>query len=378
MLKTEHKIFCSDARDMNHLDDQSIDLVITSPPYPMVEMWDEQFGSTDSRVKDYLEAADCHRAFETMHGVLDQVWKELHRVMRDGAFACINIGDAVRTLNKRFQLYPNHARVLNKFTELGFDALPLILWRKQTNAPNKFMGSGMLPAGAYVTLEHEYILIFRKGTKREFKTRTQKKSRMESSYFWEERNTWFSDLWDFKGIKQNTKNDSLRKRSAAYPFILPFRLINMYSLSGDTVLDPFIGTGTTTLAALAAGRNSVGYELDSSLLQLLSENLEQDISFLRKANCDRIKNHLEFINRCEEGNKELKHRNSFFGFPVMTLQEKDMKLSFIEKVAEIEKGIFQASYYDDAYIKCIGPENLTADSFDPERFIQNALSFDSE
>lgn len=93
---------------------------------------------------------------------------------------------------------------------MGFVGLPNIIWRKQTNAPNKFMGSGMLPCGAYVTLEHEWVLIFRKGGKREYKKVDAKLGRMKGSFFWEERNIWFSDVWEIKGVKQRFKKHHSR------------------------------------------------------------------------------------------------------------------------------------------------------------------------
>ena len=100
------------------------------------------------------------------------------------------------------------------------------------------MGSGMMPPGAYVTLEHEYVLVLRKGNKREFGTAEEKKNRRESCFFWEERNLWFSDVWmDLKGTTQNLIEDSARNRSAAYPFELPYRIITMFSVKGDTILD---------------------------------------------------------------------------------------------------------------------------------------------
>ncbi|MFW6335242.1 MAG: DNA methyltransferase, partial [Desulfosalsimonas sp.] len=108
---------------------------------------------------------------------------------------CVNIGDAVRKLGDSFSLYPNHSEIIRAFLSRGLTPLPAIIWRKQTNAPNKFMGSGMLPAGAYVTLEHEYVLIFRKGAKRQFATPAQKLNRKKSAIFWEERNQWYSDVW---------------------------------------------------------------------------------------------------------------------------------------------------------------------------------------
>ncbi len=99
-----------------------------------------------------------------MHSALDDVWAEISRVLVPGGIACINVGDATRTVGDSFRVYPNHARVTDAFVELGFEPLPDVLWRKPTNSAAKFMGSGMIPPNAYVTLEHEYVLVFRKGT----------------------------------------------------------------------------------------------------------------------------------------------------------------------------------------------------------------------
>ena len=272
-------------------------------------------------------------AFELMHQELDKVWTEMARVLIPGGFACINMGDATRTINGDFQLYPNHARIISAFQKLNIPNLPNILWRKQTNAPNKFMGSGMLPSGAYVTLEHEWILIFRKGGKRQFKTECEKSLRKESSFFWEERNIWFSDLWDLKGTRQKIDNSDTRKRSAAYPFELPYRLINMYSLQGDTILDPFLGTGTTTLAAIASKRNSIGYEIDPVFLNIILENIENTpIDFLNSYIFNRIEKHKQFvIERSMNPEKdEIKHFNRNLKMPVMTSQETEIKLCFVE------------------------------------------------
>jgi modification methylase len=164
-MKTTHQIIFTNAQKMDCIQNESIDLMITSPPYPMVEMWDEIFSNQNPDILNALDSLDGSRAFELMHQILDLVWNEVWRVLKPGAVVCINIGDATRTIDSRFSLFTNHTRIQSYMLELGFSALPCILWRKQTNAPNKFMGSGMLPPGAYVTLEHEYILIFRKGTK---------------------------------------------------------------------------------------------------------------------------------------------------------------------------------------------------------------------
>lgn len=164
-MKTNHKVIFGNATKMKEVSSESVNFMVTSSPYPMIEMWDEMFARQSSSVEKALAKGNGTNAFELMHQVLDPVWKEVYRVLKFGGFACVNIGDATRTINGNFVLYPNHMRILKAALELGFSALPCILWRKQTNAPNKFMGSGMLPAGAYVTLEHEYILILRKGPK---------------------------------------------------------------------------------------------------------------------------------------------------------------------------------------------------------------------
>ena len=358
-MQTHHRIVFGDShKKLRTFPDGSIDLVVTSPPYPMIVMWDEPFGGLNPEIPLQLERGDCGAAFESMHSILDGVWSELYRVMKEGAIACINIGDALRTVKGRFRLFPNHSRILGKFAEMGFDVLPAILWRKQTNAPNKFMGSGMLPAGAYVTLEHEYILIFRKGGKRTFDSPEEKQGRRESSYFWEERNRWFSDLWDFKGTAQGMGGKRLRGRSAAYPFLLPFRLINMYSLSGDTVLDPFLGTATTMLAAMACGRNSSGCEMDPAFGPYIGRRLKNSAAELNLSNLQRLKDHLEFVRQHTGEKGPLKYVNSFFGFPVMTGQERELKLPFIRSIDETESNLYITSYLADEEIRGLGPEEI--------------------
>ncbi len=361
-MQTRHVITCQDARDMSALPDKSIDLVVTSPPYPMIEMWDRQFADLDPTIASKLTIDYCREAFDAMHSNLNLVWSQLFRVMKEGAYACINIGDATRTIGGRFQLFPNRARIESRFFELGFDVLPPIIWRKQTNAPNKFMGSGMLPAGAYVTLEHESILIFRKGGIRTFTTEDQKIRRRQSAYFWEERNSWFSDLWDFKGVRQEMNNKE-RKRSAAYPFEVPFRLVNMYSLLGDTVFDPFTGTGTTNLAAIASGRNSIGFDHDSSVFASIRDNIIKALPDINDHNLKRLKKHLKFISDYQSEKGSLKYINRFFGFPVMTAQEKELKLPFVEQIEPEKTDKFIASYYNDEIIKQISVEALTAENF---------------
>jgi DNA modification methylase len=234
---------------MPEVGDSSAALLVTSPPYPMIAMWDEAFASLGAT------------SFEEMHAVLDGVWSEAARALIPGGIACVVVGDALRRLDGRFRLYANHARVLAAFERLGFDPLPYILWKKPTNRPNAFLGSGFLPPNAYVTLDCEFILVLRKGRLRSFPRRDP--TRKASAYTRPQRDSWFSQLWEVKGARQGRGPSG--RRSAAFPPEIPRRLISMFSVEGDLVLDPFAGTGTTLAEAVRLKRLAVGYELDSSL-----------------------------------------------------------------------------------------------------------------
>lgn len=323
---------------MDRVASDSVQLVVTSPPYPMVEMWDKQFISQDPKIESCINRCNGSKAFERMHCILDTVWDEVYRILAPGCFACINIGDATRKIGDDFQLYHNHARILQKMTALGFSPMPAIIWRKQTNAPNKFMGSGMLPAGAYVTLEHEYVLILRKGPKRVFPTEPDKQLRRESALFWEERNQWFSDVWfDLKGTVQKMTREKTRDRSGAFPFALPYRLITMFSVKGDTVVDPFLGTGTTTLAAMAAARNSVGIEIEHDFLTSIRLRMKTAVPDLNRVIAERLKAHINFIEDRKKAMKPLKYKNGVYGFDVVTNQEKYLVLN----------GIYDIQYFSE-------------------------------
>ena len=331
---------------MKQIHDCTIDLVVTSPPYPMIEMWDEIMSKQNPQIRKYIES-EPEKTFELMHQELDKVWKECFRVIKPGGFICINIGDATRTINGNFSLYNNHSRISKACIELGFIGLPNIIWRKQTNAPNKFMGSGMLPCGAYVTLEHEWILIFRKGDKRSYKTADAKLGRMKSSFFWEERNVWFSDVWDVKGTKQNLQKSNTRERSAAYPFEIPFRLVNMFSQKGDTVLDPFLGTGTTMQAAILAGRNSCGYDIDANFGVIIREGIERlDIDLCNSSIKKRFDAHKRFVEERENSGKEVKHFNKTLNCKVMTKQETEIELNYLMSVTQKEFDEYVVEYED--------------------------------
>ena len=344
-LHTDHRVFAASSTCMEAVADDSVQLVVTSPPYPMIGMWDGMFAEQDPAIERALADGRPDEAFGRMHRLLDPIWRECFRVLSPGGTACINIGDATRSLSGEFRLYPNHALILRGLLDLGFHALPDILWRKQTNAPNKFMGSGMLPAGAYVTLEHEYILIFRKPQRRDFSSSGQKRVRRESALFWEERNSWYSDVWtDLKGIGQELARGADRARSAAFPFEMAYRLISMFSVKGDLVLDPFLGTGTTTLACMATGRHSLGFEIDAGLTDELDRSAAALPAFARDHLSGRLARHRAFVDAREATAGPLKYANKHHGFPVVTNQETDLLLRQVADVQRVGTGQYSASY----------------------------------
>ena len=336
---------------METLAGESVDLIVTSPPYPMIEMWDPVFGDLDSEITTCFREARYEAAFDLMHAALGKVWAECERVLKSGGLLCVNVGDATRTFDATgFRLWPNGARTQAALAKLGLDQLPGILWRKPTNSPTKFMGSGMIPPNAYATLEHERILIFRKGGKRRVDRR---EARYESAYFWEERNRWFSDVWtELTGASQalgkkggsappEEEEEELRERSAAFPLALPLRLILMFSIRGDRVLDPFLGTGMTALAAALTGRNAVGYEIDPAFRPAVRNRLFEVPPRSRALSRERLAAHRAFL-REREG--ACKYENEHYGFGVVTKQERRLRLYDAASVEEVGADRFSFSY----------------------------------
>jgi len=327
-MRTQHVLHAGDASDMSAVADESVDLVVTSPPYPMIDLWDDLFASLDPDVRAALDAGDGDAAFDLMHAQLDAVWDEVDRVLAPGGMACINVGDATRSVGDEFQQYPNHVRIVDALRARGLTPLPDVLWRKPTNSHTKFMGSGTLPPNAYVTLEHEYVLLFRKGGPRSFPPGDDR--RYESAFFWEERNRWFSDLWERRGEEQAlADHEERRDRSAAFPLEIPLRLIRMFSVRDDLVLDPFAGTGTTTLAAMHAARNSVGYDLDADLFEALDDRLADLPAASRRRLTARLDRHRRAM-ADRDGGYEAAH----YDFRVVTKRERRIRPYVVESVTE--------------------------------------------
>lgn len=255
-------------------------------------MWDDLFAKADNTIAElfqklYTSGGDetVRQIYDTMHKNLAQVWAETYRVLVGGGIACINIGDATRRINGKFQLFPNHSRITEICEKIGFTTLPYILWKKPTTKPmykgkGAFLGSGFLPPNAYVTLDCEFILLFRKGALRKFQPKDA--LRYESAFTKNQRDEWFSQIWDLKGTRQTVSE--LERRTAAYPEEIAARLIRMFSIKDETVLDPFLGSGTTVKVAIENERNSIGYENDNNLLPLITKKIgsHADVEIIKR------------------------------------------------------------------------------------------------
>ncbi len=296
-MPTEHKIILGNSQQMPELADSSIQLMLTSPPYPMIKMWDTQFSTINPQIAMLWHALDTggreetvRQIYDAMHEALAKIWREAFRVLADGGIACINIGDATRTINSKFRLFPNHSRIIEHCEKTGFTVLPYILWKKPTTKPKykgkgAFLGSGFLPPNAYVTLDCEFILIFRKGKLRQFPPNDH--CRYESAFTKKQRDEWFTQIWDIIGIHQT--QSQIERRIAAFPDEIADRLIRMFSVKGDMVLDPFLGSGTTTKLAMQNERNSIGYETDEALLPVIKKKINLGpkackLSFIKREN----------------------------------------------------------------------------------------------
>lgn len=259
-MKTNHKIIIGDSRKMTELSDKSVHLVITSPPYWQLKDYgtSNQIGFNDS-YEDYINN-------------LNLVWKECFRVLNDGCRLCINIGDqfARSVYYGRYKIIPIRTEIIRFCETIGFDYMGAIIWQKTTTINTTggatIMGSFPYPRNGIIKLDYEFILIFKKSGEAPFVSREIKgKSKMSK----EEWNQYFTGHWNFNGVKQD-------KHLAMFPEELPKRLIKMFSFVGDTILDPFLGSGTTTLAAKNLDRNSVGYEVNKKFLPIIKEKIGAD------------------------------------------------------------------------------------------------------
>jgi len=256
-VNSKHLIINGDSRYMGELNDESVHLVITSPPYWQLKDYgtDDQIGFNDS--------------YESYINNLNLVWKESYRVLHNGCRLCINIGDqfARSVYYGRYKVIPIRTEIIKFCETIGFDYMGAIIWQKVTTTNTTggatVMGSFPYPRNGILKLDYEFILIFKKiGIAPKVSKENKELSKMTT----EEWNTYFQGHWNFGGTKQDS-------HIAMFPEELPKRLIKMFSFVGDTILDPFLGSGTTSLAAKNLNRNSVGYEINSEFIPNIKEKL---------------------------------------------------------------------------------------------------------
>jgi len=256
-LKTVHTIVHGDSRHMSLLPDRSVHLVVTSPPY-----W---------QLKDYgtNRQIGFNESYENYINNLNLVWKECDRTLHPGCRLCINIGDqfARSVYYGRYKVIPIRTEIIRFCETIGLDYMGAIIWQKVTTTNTTggatIMGSYPNPRNGILKLDYEFILVFKKLGKPPTPTEEQKQS---SAMTREEWNTYFSGHWHFSGTRQNG-------HLAMFPEELPTRLIRMFTFMGETVLDPFLGSGTTSLAARKLARTSTGYEVNAEFIPRIAEAL---------------------------------------------------------------------------------------------------------
>ncbi len=257
---THHTIIIGDARCMSELEDRCVHLVVTSPPY-----WS---------IKDYGHCGQIGRgqSYEEYLEALEQVFGECVRVLHEGCRMAINIGDQFLRASEhgRYRVQPIAADVIAIGRRLGLDYMGSIIWRKITTTKTTggccWMGSIYYPRDGHITYEHEYIILLRKPGR---PPRPSPDAKRRSRLTKKQRSAWFRGVWDdIPPARQHL-------HEAVFPVELPERLIRMYSFWGETVLDPFIGSGTTALAAARAGRNCIGFEINPEFVPLIRERLAE-------------------------------------------------------------------------------------------------------
>lgn len=252
---TTHRVHVGDARDLSWIPDNSVHLVVTSPPYWTLKKYEDRKGQLG-------EIAE----YEAFLDELDKVWRHCARVLVEGGRICCVVGDVCipRRRDGRHRIMPLHADIQSRARGLGLDCLTPILWHKISNGANEAEGNGAgfygkpYQPGAVVKNDVEYIIFMRKVGEYRTTSMIQKALSMLTK---EEMQTWFSSFWsDIRGA-------STRDHPAPYPVGLAERLVRMFSFAGDTVLDPFLGTGSTSIAAIRTGRNSIGNEIEPKYLK---------------------------------------------------------------------------------------------------------------
>ena len=258
-MATNHKIIIGDSRNMAEIKNDSVQLIITSPPY-----W---------QIKDYGDKKQIgfNDNYEEYINNLNQVWSESHRILNSGCRLCVNIGDqfARAITYGRYKIIPIRTEIIKFCESIGFDYMGAIIWQKMTNMKTSggasVMGSYPYPRNGHIAIDYEFILLFKKlGKALNNVTRTVKDNSKLSNEEWCK---YFTGHWNFSGEKQNSGH------IAMFPEELPRRLIKMFSFVGENILDPFLGSGTTSKVARELKRNSIGYEINKNFLPVIENKI---------------------------------------------------------------------------------------------------------
>ena len=320
---------------MKELTEKSAHLIITSPPYWQLKDYgsDNQIGFNDS--------------YEKYINHLNLVWNECHRILEDGCRLCINIGDqfARSVYYGRYKVIPIRTEIIKFCETIGFDYMGAIIWQKATTMNTTggatIMGSFPYPRNGIIKLDYEFILIFKKQGEA---PKISREIRDASKLSKEEWNQYFQGHWNFGGVRQDG-------HIAMFPEELPRRLIKMFSFVGDTVLDPFLGSGTTSLAAKNLNRNSIGYEINEEFLSIIKNKLgiKNSLNFENNS-LDFISQNLEGVNFSEmvsklpyifkdphKLDKKIDPKKLQFGSKIDSINNKRVDLYAVKQVVNPEK-----------------------------------------
>ncbi|TXJ12216.1 site-specific DNA-methyltransferase [Brachyspira aalborgi] len=328
---TNHKIYFGDSRALNKIEDKSVQLIITSPPY-----W---------QLKDYgsNNQIGFNNSYEEYINNLNLVWMECERILSEGCRLCINIGDqfARSVYYGRYKVVPIRTEIIRFCETLKMDYMGAIIWQKattmNTSGGGAIMGSFPYPRNGILKIDYEFILIFKKLGNPPKPTLEQKENSIMRKEEW---NQYFSSHWNFSGVKQS-------EHIAMFPEELPKRLIKMFSFSGETIFDPFLGSGTTTLAAKNLGRNSIGYEINKEFESIIKEKLninqlsldEDTIEFLEdKENNNYSFDKLPYIfEDAHKLDKKIDIKKNKFGSKIDNSKEKREDLFSVKEVISPNK-----------------------------------------
>ncbi len=328
---TNHKIYFGDSRALNKIEDKSVQLIITSPPY-----W---------QLKDYgsNNQIGFNNSYEEYINNLNLVWMECERILSEGCRLCINIGDqfARSVYYGRYKVVPIRTEIIRFCETLKMDYMGAIIWQKattmNTSGGGAIMGSFPYPRNGILKIDYEFILIFKKLGNPPKPTLEQKENSIMTKEEW---NQYFSSHWNFSGVKQS-------EHIAMFPEELPKRLIKMFSFFGETIFDPFLGSGTTTLAAKNLGRNSIGYEINKEFESIIKEKLninqlsldEDTIEFLEdKENNNYSFDKLPYIfEDAHKLDKKIDIKKNKFGSKIDNSKEKREDLFSVKEVISPNK-----------------------------------------